>query len=125
MTPRSPSSPASLPCMSDAAALATLKLPTRLTITVVAKFFNGIAPSLPSTRPAPRMPAQLIAALSPPRKSRAADTFAATPASSVTSVRKYRALSAPSAATAAAPLSSLTSNSATLPPRATRCWATA
>ena len=88
MAPRSPSSPGALCCIRSAAALATLKLPTRFTITVPAKFFSGIGASLPSTRPAPRMPAQLMAAFSPPRKSFAAATVAATLASSVTSVRK-------------------------------------
>src|SRR6478735_8507885 len=117
--------PASLACITCAAALATLKLPTRLTITVVWNCDSGIGPSLPSTRPAPRMPAQLIAASRPPRKSLAAVTLATTPASSLTSARKYRALPSPSLATAAAPFSSLTSNRATLAPLATRCWATA
>ena len=88
ITPRSPSVPASLCCMRSAQALATLKLPTRLTITVAWNCESFIAPSRPSTRPAPRMPAQLMQALIPPIAACAAATFAATPASSVTSVRK-------------------------------------
>jgi len=86
ITPRSPSSPGVLCCMRLAAALATLKLPTRLTITVPWKLASGIGASLPSTRPAPRMPAQLIAVFSPPRKSQAASICVATAASSLTLV---------------------------------------
>ncbi|MNT83744.1 hypothetical protein D3C72_2236550 [compost metagenome] len=74
--------------MRLAAALATLKLPTRLTITVVWKLASGIGASLPSTRPAPRMPAQLMATFRPPRKSYAASICAATVASSLTLVVK-------------------------------------
>ena len=73
--------------MTAAAALATLKLPTRLTITVLENLPSGIGPSRPSTRPAPMMPAQLMAASMPPRNSLAASTLAVTPSSSVTSVR--------------------------------------
>src|SRR4249919_1145694 len=125
ITPRSPSSPAALCCIRSAAPLATLKLPTRFTITVLANCFSGIAPSRPSTRPAPRMPAQFTATLRPPRNSFADARLACTLASSLTSVRKYFALPAPSAATASAALSSLMSNKATLPPFFTRCSATA
>src|SRR5690606_4718042 len=125
MTPRSPSVPGSLPCIFAAAALATLKLPTRLTSTVVRKLASGIGPSLPRTRPAPRMPAQFTATFRPPRNSWAALTLASTAASSVTSVCQKRALASPSAATASAPLSWFTSNRATLPPAATRWLATA
>jgi len=88
ITPRSPSTPGALCWIKAAAALATLKLPTRLTITVAWNCDSGIAPSLPSKRPVPRMPAQLTATLSPPRNSVAAATLATTPASSVTSVLK-------------------------------------
>ncbi len=84
ITPRSPSVPASLCCMRLAAALATLKLPTRFTVTVPWKPASGIGPSLPSTRPAPRMPAQFIATFRPPRKSWAWSMAAVTAASSLT-----------------------------------------
>ena len=57
-------------------------------MTVAWKVESGIGASRPSTRPAPRMPAQLIAVLRPPTNSLAAATLATTPASSVTSVRK-------------------------------------
>ena len=86
ITPRSPSVPASLCCISSAQVLATLKLPTKFTITVVWNCDSGIAPVLPSTRPAPKMPAQLMHAFKPPRKSLAAATFSPTCASAVTSV---------------------------------------
>src|SRR5690606_21270368 len=104
--------------------LATLKLPTRLTRTVVSNCDSGIGPSLPSTRPAPRMPAQFTATLRPPRCSTAPSMLWRTPSSLETSVRKYFA-AAPSSASAAAPRSSLMSNSATRPPWATKCRATA
>src|SRR5579863_6438648 len=47
--------------MTLAAALMRLKLPTRFTVMTLAKKSEAMGPSLPSTRPAPRMPAQFTA----------------------------------------------------------------
>ena len=87
ITPRSPSSPGAFADIACAAAFATLNEPTRFTRTVVSNCDSGIGPSLPSTRPAPRMPAQLTATFSPPSDRCACAIASRTPSSDVTSVR--------------------------------------
>src|SRR5690242_14084926 len=92
-----------------------LKLPTRFTLMTLAKKSEAMGPSLPSTRPAPRMPAQFTASCRLPKASLARATAASTSFSALTSVLMKSAWE-PSFLAASWPCCSLKSRMATLPP---------
>src|SRR6202789_182494 len=110
--------------MATAAALATSTVPTKLISIIFLKKAPAMAPCFPTNRAGVAMPAQLIAALIEPIRSRPRSIAPLTAASSLTSVA-MKADCSPSAAAAAVPWTSFTSRSMTLPPACTIRFATA